>query len=111
LVSTFHTLARVKAEHGDPEPLARIEAEDRIIGCSDLVLANSTEERSELMRLHRVPGNRIEIIPPGVQHAFFAPGDRTGARSALGLDPHAPLLLFVGRIQALKGLDVAVGAL
>lgn len=111
LVSTFHTLARVKAEHGDPEPLARIEAEDRIIGCSDLVLANSVEERSELMRLHRVPGNRVEIIAPGVQHAFFAPGDRTGARTALGLDPDVPLLLFVGRIQALKGLDVAVGAL
>ena len=55
---------------------------------------------------------RIEIVPPGVDHAFFSPGDRRGARTALGLgldDP--PVLLFVGRIQPLKGLDVAVGAL
>lgn len=111
LVSTFHTLARVKAEHGDPEPFARIDAEDRIIGCSDLVLANSVEERAQLMRLHRMSPSRIEIVPPGVQHAFFAPGDRRGARTALGLDAERPMLLFVGRIQPLKGLDVAVGAL
>ncbi|MEI2655256.1 MAG: glycosyltransferase [Microthrixaceae bacterium] len=47
---------------------------------------------------------------PGVDHAFFAPGDRRGARWALGLGAE-PVLLFVGRIQPLKGLDVAVAAL
>ena len=46
-----------------------------------------------------------------MEHAFFAPGDRTGARHALGLDPHRPVLLFVGRIQPLKSADVAVKAL
>jgi len=46
-----------------------------------------------------------------VDHAFFSPGDRRGARSALGVDPEGPLLLFVGRIQPLKGLDVAIDAL
>lgn len=111
LVSTFHTLARVKAEHGDEEPGDRMEEEDRIIGCSDLVLANSVEERSQLMRLHHMSPDRIELVPPGVEHAFFAPGKRDGARHALGLDRETPLLLFVGRIQPLKGLDVAVGAL
>jgi D-inositol-3-phosphate glycosyltransferase len=47
-----------------------------------------------------------------VIHAFFSPGDRFGARKALGygLDG-SPMLLFVGRIQPLKGLDVAIGAL
>ena len=53
---------------------------------------------------------RIEIVPPGVDHAFFAPGDRRGARWALGLGAE-PVLLFVGRIQPLKGVDVAVEAL
>ncbi|MEJ7585810.1 MAG: glycosyltransferase, partial [Acidimicrobiales bacterium] len=40
-----------------------------------------------------------------------SPGDQDGARAALGLAPGVPVLLFVGRIQPLKGLDVAVAAL
>src|SRR5690606_21818199 len=54
--------------------------------------------------------SRIEVVPPGVDHAFFSPGHRSGARSALDLGDH-PVLLFVGRIQPLKGLTVAIGAL
>jgi D-inositol-3-phosphate glycosyltransferase len=111
LVSTFHTLARVKAETGDPEPDRRVEAEAEVIGCSDVILANSVEERAQLVRLYGADRDRIEIVPPGVEHAFFAPGDRAGARRAVGLPESVPLLLFVGRIQPLKGLDVAVGAL
>ncbi len=111
LVSTFHTLARVKAETGDPEPDRRIDAEAEVIGCSDVLLANSVEEHSQLQRLYGADPSRIEIVPPGVEHAFFSPGHKAGARQALGLSPSAPLLLFVGRIQPLKGLTVAVGAL
>ncbi len=111
LVSTFHTLARVKAETGDPEPDRRIDAEAEVVGCSDVILANSVEEVAQLQRLYGADPARIEIVPPGVDHAFFSPGPRSGARRALGLDEHAPTLLFVGRIQPLKGLTVAVGAL
>src|SRR5205823_7085007 len=51
-------------------------------------------------------------VPPGVDHAFFSPGNRGGARAALGLGASEhPVLLFVGRIQPLKGLAVAVRAL
>src|SRR3954470_22287130 len=110
LVSTFHTLARVKAETGDPEPSRRIDAEAEVIGCSDVIVANSVEEVAQLERLYGADPSRIEIVPPGVEHAFFSPGDQRGAREALGLGDH-PVLLFVGRIQPLKGLAVAVGAL
>ncbi len=110
LVSTFHTLARVKAETGDPEPQRRIDAEAEVIGCSDVILANSEEEVAQLASLYGADPSRIEIVAPGVEHAFFSPGDRRGARRALGLGDH-PILLFVGRIQPLKGLQVAVGAL
>jgi D-inositol-3-phosphate glycosyltransferase len=113
LVSTFHTLARVKAETGDPEPRRRVDAEAQVIGCSDAILANCAAEAAQLERLYGADPARIEIVPPGVVHAFFSPGDRAGARAALShLGPFGgPLLLFVGRIQPLKGLDVAVRAL
>jgi D-inositol-3-phosphate glycosyltransferase len=110
LVTTFHTLARVKAEGGDPEPLRREHAETSIIGCTDAICVSCTEEASQLRRLYGEPPGRIEIVAPGVEHAFFAPGDRRGARWALGLGD-GPVLLFVGRVQPLKGADVAVQAL
>lgn len=110
LVSTFHTLARVKAETGDPEPQRRIDAETEVVGCSDVILANSIEEVDQLQRHYGADPSRIELVPPGVEHAFFSPGDRRGARHALGLDD-VPTLLFAGRIQPLKGLDVAIRAL
>lgn len=110
LVSTFHTLARVKADGGDAEPELRIRAEAEVIACSDAILANSPAEADQLVELYGARPERVEVVPPGVDHAFFSPGDRRGARAALGLGDH-PVLLFVGRIQPLKGLDVAVGAL
>ena len=110
-VSTFHTLARVKAEGGDMEPEWRERAEAEIISCADAICVSCTEEQRQFLRLYGEPAGKIEIIAPGVEHAFFAPGERSGARNALGLPPDAPVLLFVGRIQPLKGPDVAVRAL
>jgi D-inositol-3-phosphate glycosyltransferase len=110
LVSTFHTLARVKAEGGDREPARRERAEMDVIGCADAICVSCTDEATQLTRLYGDPPGRIEVVAPGVDHAFFAPGDRRGARRAIGLGDH-PVLLFVGRIQPLKGVDVAVRAL
>ncbi len=110
LVSTFHTLARVKAETGDCEPQRRVDAEAAVMGCSDAITASCTAEADQLVRLYDAEPDRIEIVPPGVDHAFFSPGSRSGARQALGL-PNSPVLLFVGRVQPLKGLSVAIGAL
>ena len=111
LVSTFHTLARVKAETGDCEPELRVQAEAEVIACSDAITASCPAEAEQLVRLYGARPERIELVPPGVIHAFFSPGDRAGARRAIGLQPDVPVLLFVGRIQPLKGLDVAIRAL
>jgi D-inositol-3-phosphate glycosyltransferase len=110
-VSTFHTLARVKAEGGDPEPEWRDRAEAELINCADAVCVSCVEEEQQFRRLYGDPKGRIEIVAPGVEHAFFAPGERSGARNALDLPSGAPVILFVGRIQPLKGPDVAIRAL
>jgi len=116
LMSTFHTLDRVKAEAGPEEveadmPHRRAEAEAAIIACSDAVLASCTVEAEQIIGLYGADPARVRLVPLGVDHAFFAPGDRAQARRALALPHDGPLLLFVGRIQPLKGADVAVGVL
>jgi len=111
LVSTFHTLARVKVDADVVESAERVRAESSVIGCSDVILANCLEEARDLQEHYAARPERIEIVPPGVDHAFFSPGDQRGARLAVGWRSSGPMLLFVGRIQPLKGLDVAIAAL
>lgn len=111
LLSTLHTLARVKSPLAGPEPAVREIAEEMVIGCSDLLVVNTPEEAIDLQKHYRAAPERIEVISPGVDHAFFSPGDRIGARTAVGLNLDNPVLLFVGRIQPLKGVDVAVRTL
>ena len=111
LVATFHTLARVKAEGGDLEPEWRDQAEAEVVGCSDAICVSCPEEERQFRRLYGNPAGRIEIVPPAVEHAFFAPGDRTGARRAIGLPADRRVILFVGRVQPLKAPDLAIRAL
>ena len=90
LVSTFHTLDRVKAEASPEEveadaPHRRAEAEAAIIRCSDTVLASCSVEAAQIAELYGADPTRIRIVAPGVDHAFFGPGDRRQARRALGL--------------------------
>lgn len=110
LVTTFHTLARVKAEMGDSEPQARIDAEAMVVAHSDIMIANADVERSQLIELYQADPDLVEIVAPGVDRAFFSPGSQEGARTAIGYSG-GPVVLFVGRIQPLKGVDVAIEAL
>jgi D-inositol-3-phosphate glycosyltransferase len=112
LAATFHTLDRVKAEAGvgdDPATRARVEGE--IVNCADLMIAATEEERDQLVTLYGAERDRVEVVPPGVDHTVFALGDEGTARRALDLDASARVLLFVGRIQPLKGADLAVRCL
>ena len=93
LVTTFHTLARVKAEMGDEEPQRRVDAEVHVVGCSDVLVANAAEERRQLIELYGADPDRVEIIAPGVDRALFRPGPKAGAREAIGVDDR-PLLLL-----------------
>jgi D-inositol-3-phosphate glycosyltransferase len=116
LVSTFHTLDRVKAESSpeevsSDEPHRRAEAEAAVMACSEVVLASCSVEAEQLVDLYGADPDRISIVAPGVDHAFFAPGHRPQARRAVGLPSEGPLIAFVGRIQPLKGADIALRVL
>lgn len=110
LVTTFHTLGETKKKSGFPEPNERLRVEMEIVGCSDVVVANSENEQEQLHHLYGANVDRVEIVPLGVEQALFSPGNPNAAKDALGL-PTGPILLFIGRLQSLKGVDVAISTL
>jgi D-inositol-3-phosphate glycosyltransferase len=108
LLSTFHTLEHVKAATFAAESPERAAAELRIMGCSDAILASCDVEAEQIIRLYGADPARVHVVPLGVEHAIFAPGHRPQARRALGFEERAPLLVYVGRLQKLKGVDLAL---
>lgn len=113
LANSFHTLGRVKdltrRDGEPPETLLRIAAEHEVIEGSDCVVSSTPLEAEDLLAHYGADPARLCMSPPGINHDVFSPGDRSAARRRLGLG-EGPIVLFVGRIQPLKGLDVALAA-
>ncbi len=113
LVHSNHTLAKVKNRHlppGDPpEPDARLLGEEGVIAAAETLIASTDEEWEHLACLYGANHDRIKTIYPGVDHALFSPSDKQAARDVLRLG-EGPVLAYVGRIQPLKGLDLALRA-
>lgn len=115
-VHTFHTIGVMKNESlapGDvPEPPLRLEAERRIASDASRVLALTCGEGRLLHRHFGLSGARISTVPAGVDTSLFHPEGR--ASDAVVLDrlrARGPLVAFVGRLQALKGPDIAIRSL
>jgi D-inositol-3-phosphate glycosyltransferase len=114
LVHSQHTLGLVKnsvlAPGDAPEPNGRLEGEQRVIDDADVLIASTEEEAQQLVSLYGASYDGIKTVHPGVDHDVFHPGDRRLARAELGIGADEAVLLYVGRIQPLKGLELAVRA-
>ncbi|MGB7504888.1 MAG: D-inositol-3-phosphate glycosyltransferase, partial [Mycobacterium sp.] len=114
LVHTAHTLAAVKnaalAAEDSPEPPMRSIGEQQVVDEADRLIVNTEHEAQQLISMHQADPSRIDVVHPGVDLDTFTPGDRQAARAALGLDPDASIVAFVGRIQPLKAPDVLLRA-
>lgn len=113
----FHTLADVKlrARASESEPAERREAERRLVHRLDRIIAATEHERQLLRQLYRVPPQRVSVVPLGVDLEHFRPApdgaSRTAAREAAGFGAEERVILAVGRIEPLKGLDILIRAL
>jgi D-inositol-3-phosphate glycosyltransferase len=109
-----HTLGLVKnqtlAAGERPEPELRIQVEKEIAAQADLLIASTEDERADLVRLYGADPDHVAVVPPGVDLSMFQPIDRDEARRTIGYGA-GRLLLFVGRLERLKGVDVAIRAL
>lgn len=113
LVHSAHTLGKVKNAHlapgDDPEPDLRLTGESEVIVAADALVASTDDESRHLADLYAAPEDKLKTLPPGVDHDLFYPADRGEARAVLGLEDQA-VILSVGRIQPLKGVDLAIQA-
>src|SRR5256712_9443556 len=110
---TFHTLARVKneraAEGAIVEPEHRIAVEQAIVRNSDRLIASSLQEADDLVRLYGASRSRVSVVAPGVDLRLFAPRPTEALRAELGLG-NAPVVVFAGRLERLKGAEIVIRA-
>jgi D-inositol-3-phosphate glycosyltransferase len=109
LVQTFHTLGVLKnatlAPGDRPEPPLRLIAEQRVAEAADRIVVLTCDEARLLHRTYGLSGARIDVVPAGVDLDRFSPAPTPRPTGG------PPRLLFVGRLQPLKGPDVAVRTL
>jgi len=111
-VTSFHTLAEVKrrARPGERDVPERAVGERRIVGEVDRMVVWTEHERQALQRLYGADPTRVAIIPPGVDTERFRPLDMLESRRHLAVNGDR-VVLYVGRLERLKGLDILFRAL
>jgi len=110
-VVMFHTLGEIKnrASYGEHESELRIGAEAQVLRNADRVICATEQERASLRQLYGARDDKVTVIPLGVDLDRFRPSAKQEARASLGLRDER-IILFVGRIEPLKGLDILINA-
>ncbi|MFC2010207.1 glycosyltransferase [Chloroflexota bacterium] len=111
-ITMFHTLGAVKNAIGigEDEPELRIETERDLAKNCHRIIVPTEKERDELIRHYSPPPERISVIPCGVNLELFHPVDKESVRQELSLT-NEKIILFVGRIEPLKGLEQLLKAI
>ncbi len=112
-IVTFHTLGAVKnlASGTQEEPELRIQSEKAIINTVDCIVTSTQEGKNNLIRLYGSTPEKVRVIPAGVDLDLFYPTDREEARRKLALEEYRRVLLFAGRLQPFKGLELLLHAM
>ena len=108
-VVTFHTLGLIKMQSraGEVEPAERRVVEAEVMATADRIIAFSPHERDAMARLYGADAGKVSLVPCGVDLSLFRPLDQDSVRARLGLNGEK-ILLYVGRIEPLKGLELLV---
>ena len=114
-VHMFHTLGmmknRVARDESEKEGAYRVEGEQQVLRAADQIIAATQAEQAQLEFLYHADAAKITVVPPGVDTHHFYPIPLDEARGVIGIPCESRMLLFVGRIEPLKGVDALIRAL
>ena len=115
VIHMFHTLGlmkqRIARSEGEKEGEYRIQGEKDVIKQTDWIIAATPAELAQLQWLYNANPKNIVIIPPGVDPCRFYPIPYDEAKEFIGLNKEDRMVLFVGRIEPLKGIDTLIEAM
>ena len=115
IVQMFHTLGHMKnAVASTPQEMEtdqRIAVEGQIMGWADSLVAASPLEKAQLAWLYGADSAKIHVIPAGVDTERFRPISVDIARREINIPADRKLILFVGRMEPLKGIETLFRAI
>jgi len=115
VVHMFHTLGLMKQRIARSDQEAdgdyRIQGERDVIAMANSLVAATQAELAQLQWLYGVEDHKISVIPPGVDTSHFYPIPPDEAKDFIGVPVKDRMLLFVGRIEPLKGIDTLIRAI
>jgi D-inositol-3-phosphate glycosyltransferase len=114
-IQMFHTLGHMKnsvaQRAAEMESDLRIQVETEIMARADRLVAATPLERAQMSWLYGADPAKIDVIPCGVDVNLFRPIAPLEARASIGLPQDDRMVLFVGRIEPLKGIDTLLRAM
>jgi D-inositol-3-phosphate glycosyltransferase len=102
---------RIARSEEEREGEYRIEGERQVLRRADRVVTATIAEVTQLRFLYKANASKLVVIPPGVDVSHFYPISADEAKMYVGLKPEDRMVLFVGRIEPLKGLDTLIHAM
>jgi len=115
IVHMFHTLGemknRIARSPAETEGEYRIIGEKRVLRAADRIIVATAAEKSQLEFLYHANSRKMVTIPPGVDTSRFYPIDGDEAKAVIGVPSPNRMLLYVGRIEPLKGVDTLIQAI
>jgi D-inositol-3-phosphate glycosyltransferase len=115
IVHMFHTLGemknRVATNEAEKEGSYRLDGERQVLRIADKILAATLAEQAQLQWLYKADLRKVTIIPPGVDTCHFYPIPADEAKDYIGIPREDRMVLFVGRIEPLKGVDTLIKAM
>ncbi len=106
-MTMFHTLGAIKNALGigEDEPELRVEMERYLINQSHRVIVATEQEKEDIIRYYGASPESIGVVPCGVNLELFRPVDKKAAKWRLGFGNNGKIILYVGRVEPLKGID------
>ena len=115
ILHMFHTLSRLKSENAQfpsrEEDKYREQGEQRVMDSVDRIVVATEDEVVKMGKYYKVDRHKLVVIPPGVDTCHFYPIPSDEAKAVIGVPKEESMILYVGRIEPLKGVDKLIQAI